>query len=84
MNVLRRQLDLRDQTAVDSWFQASVIGSVDYSTLVHITSVTQRYDDDQEDVIGDGVENAVVTNADSVTGMATQRPGRWRAGVFGE
>jgi len=51
------------------------------SAVVDLTSVPECDDDDQEDLVADGVDDAVVTDANSQSRSTPQSAGTWWAWI---
>jgi hypothetical protein len=52
--------------------------------VIDLAAISKSHDHDQEHVIGNGVDDAVVAYAHPVTRAASQRSGRWRPRVVGK
>ena len=48
-----------------SRLRASTSRTVDQLAVVHLAAVPDRHDDDQQDVVGKGVDDAIVIHADA-------------------
>jgi hypothetical protein len=52
--------------------------------VIDLAAMPKSHDDDQEHVVGNGVDDAVVAYAHPITRATSQRSGCWRPGVVGK
>src|SRR5580693_4841980 len=53
-------------------------------SVVGLPAMAQRYDDDQEDVVGNGIDDPIVADPNAEPRSTPQGFGRWRAGIGGQ